>query len=230
MIAGPDRLQPFAFVDNLDEPSLSPADRHHLERVRRLRDGDELNVGDGGGRIRLVRFGAELQPRGDVIQIAAPEPEVVIAFALTKGSKPDLVVQKLVEIGVDRIVPFVADRTIVRWEADKADRSVERWRFIAREAAAQSHRPHLPVIDDITSFDQVRALPGAAMAHPEGAPLEPGTTTLLIGPEGGWSTAEERSGLPRVGIGSTILRAETAAVVAGTLATWLNRHQVTERG
>lgn len=221
----PDRRLPFAFVDDLDAPELSPSDHHHLARVRRLRPGDRLTVGDGAGRWRPGRFGTPVAPDGDVEAVPAPSPTLTVAFALTKGDKPELVVQKLVEIGVDRIVPFAAERSVVRWDGAKADRHVERWRVIAREAAAQAHRPWLAEVTAVASFAEVAALPGAALTHPDAGagPGEPGggvhaevPTTVLVGPEGGWSAAEEAAVARRVGLGPHVLRAETAAIVAGS--------------
>lgn len=220
----PDRRLPFVLVDDVDAPELSPADHHHLARVRRLRDGDPLTAGDGAGRFRPVRFGTLLVPDGAVVSVPAPTPLLTVAFALTKGDKPELVVQKLVEVGVDRIVAFTAERSVVRWDADKAARHVGRWRAIAREAAAQAHRPWLATVDDVRTFDDVAthlgADPGTALAHPDAVP-EPGTdpapeapTAVLVGPEGGWSAAEEAAIERRIGLGPHILRAETAAIVA----------------
>lgn len=214
----PDRRWPLAFVDDLDAPVLSPDDRHHLERVRRLRPGDALSIGDGAGRWRPARFGPDLVVDGDVVTAPPPRRAVTVAFALTKGDKPELVVQKLVEIGVDRIVPFVADRTVVRWDDAKRARQLDRWRTIAREAAAQAHRVRWATVEPVATFAAVAALPGATLTHPDGDPLTAATTTLLIGPEGGWSPEEEAAGLPRVRLGPHVLRAETAALVAGALA------------
>ena len=217
MTGAPERRLPFAFVVDLDAPVLADGDRHHLERVRRLRPGDELTVGDGAGRFRTVRFGPQLEATGEIETAPTPGSPVTIAFALTKGDKPELVVQKLVEIGVHRIVPFVADRTIVRWDEGKSTRNVRRWRAIAREAAAQAHRPHLAEVAEVSTFADVAALPGAALAHPDGAPPSPDTRTVLVGPEGGWSPAEEAAVADRVRLGTHVLRAETAALVAGAL-------------
>ena len=155
-----------------------------------------------------------------------PAPRLTVAFALTKGDKPELVVQKLVEVGVDRIVPFVADRSVVRWEPAKAARNVERWRAIAREAAIQAHRPWLAEVADVAPFAAAAAAclaadPAVALAHPDA----PGTwddgaggppTTVLIGPEGGWSADEEAAVGRWIGLGPNILRAETAAIVAAS--------------
>jgi 16S rRNA (uracil1498-N3)-methyltransferase len=217
-MSAPDRRLPFAFVDDLDAPVLSDGDRHHLERARRLRPGDELTVGDGAGRFRLTRFGPELEVHGDVQLAPPPASPVTIAFALTKADKPELVVQKLVEIGVHRIVPFVAERTVVRWDPPKAARNLDRWHVIAREAAAQAHRPHLAEVAGVATFAEVAALPGATLAHPDGEPMTAHARTVLVGPEGGWSPAEEAAVDEWVRIGPHILRAETAALVAGALA------------
>lgn len=221
---GPDRRLPFVLVEDLDAPALTPDDHHHLARVRRLRDGDPLTAGDGAGRFRSVRFGTPLQPDGELHVAPAATPRLTVAFALTKGDKPELVVQKLVEIGVDRIVPFTAERSVVRWDPDKARRNVTRWRTIAREAAAQAHRPWLAQVEELRSFAEVvaevAAEPGAALAHPDAEPIAGGSddapTTVLVGPEGGWSPEEEAAVDRRMGLGPHILRSETAAIVAAS--------------
>lgn len=218
MPSGPDPTLPFAFVDDLAAPALRDADRHHLERVRRLRPGAAITVGDGAGSFRSAAFGPSLTPTGPVESIAAPSPATTVGFALTKGDKPELVVQKLTEIGVDRIVPFVAERSITRWDEAKAARNVERWRAIAREACAQAHRAHLPEVAAVQTFAAVAAAGGVALAHWDGdgnAPV-PGVA-VLVGPEGGWSPAELAAVAGRVHLGPHVLRAETAALVAGTL-------------
>jgi len=221
-VLAPDRRLPFVFVDDLEVPVLSADDRHHLERVLRLRSGDALTAGDGAGRFRPTRLADPLVIDGDIVALAAPSPAITVAFALTKGDKPELVVQKLVEIGVDRIVPFVAERTVVRWDDTKVTRNVQRWRAIAREAAAQAHRPHLAEVADVTSFGELAARPGAALAHPEGTEAadwgDAFPATVLVGPEGGWSPEEELAVPSWVRVGPHILRAETAALVVATLA------------
>ena len=206
---------PLAFVDDLDAPVLDPTDRHHLERVLRLRTGDPLSVSDGYGRWRPCRFGGRIEPTGEIVELPAPRPTLTVAFALIKGERPELVVQKLTEVGIDRIVPFAAKRSVVRWDPTRSHRHLERLRAVARSAAAQSHRPRLPDIDPVARFDEVAALPGAARCDRGGEPPSLLTPVLLVGPEGGWS--EEEQTLPAVALGDHVLRAETAAVVAGTL-------------
>lgn len=203
------------FVDDLDAPELSTDDRHHLERVLRLRPGDELVVSDGAGGWRRCTFGPELEPAGDVEQAERPFPQVTVAFALVKGTRPEWAVQKLTELGVDRIVPVLAARSVVR--RPEGSGHFARLRRVAREAAVQSRRLWLPVVDDVADFEAVAAERGAALAQPGGEPPSLTYPLLLVGPEGGWAERELGADLPQVGLGPQILRTETAAVVAGTL-------------
>ncbi|MEY2397332.1 MAG: rRNA (uracil1498-N3)-methyltransferase [Actinomycetota bacterium] len=212
-------LAAHAFVDNLDAPVLAPEDAHHLTRVLRLRVGEALTVGDGAGRWRacvVAADGASIEPTGAIEAVAAADPLVTIGFALTKGDKPELTVQKLTELGVDRIVPIVAARTVVRWDDMKSARNVERWRAVGRAAAMQSRRAWLPVVDDICALS---AAPPFALAHPEGGPLTTDTLAVAVGPEGGWTDDELASASTLVDLGPTTLRAETAALAAATLLT-----------
>jgi 16S rRNA (uracil1498-N3)-methyltransferase len=213
----PGGTAPHVVVADVEAPELVDDDRHHLERVRRLRDGDALTVTDGRGSWRWCRFGASLEPAGDVVVDPAAAPPISVAFALVKGERPELVVQKLTELGVDRIVPFLAERSVVRWDPDKAARNSRRLRRVALEASMQSRRTWLPEVDDVATFAEVCALPGAVAAERDGAAPTLSRPTLLIGPEGGWSPAE-RDALPGlVGLGPTVLRAETAAITGAAV-------------
>jgi 16S rRNA (uracil1498-N3)-methyltransferase len=228
------------FVADLAAPELSPDDRHHLERVLRLRAGEVVTVSDGAGGWRACVLaggtggsggsaagagsGFVLEPVGDVAVQPAPSMRVTVGFALTKGDKPEWAVQKLTEAGVDAIVPFVAARSVVRWDADKAARNSERLARVAREAAMQSRRVWLPEVAAVAPFSDAVAVmmagpdrPVPALAEPGGAPLSLDHPCVLVGPEGGWSPEELGQELPIVSLGPTILRAETATMAAGLL-------------
>ncbi|MDP8938455.1 MAG: 16S rRNA (uracil(1498)-N(3))-methyltransferase [Actinomycetota bacterium] len=217
------------FVDDLAAPVLGDGDRHHLERVLRLRPGDPVTVSDGHGGWRPCTFGPVLEPVGEVARSERPSPAVTVAFVPTKGDRPEWAVQKLTEVGVDRIVPVAAARSVVRWSADRAPAHVERLRRVAREAAMQCRRTWLPEVDDLTSFASVAALPGACLALPDGGPPSLRHPVVLVGPEGGWSPEEIGTGLPAVTLGPHVLRAETAAVLAGGLLCALRTGIVTPR-
>ncbi len=206
-----------AFVDDLDAPVLSAEDRHHLERVLRLRPGQPVTVADGAGRWRAVRFGPSLEPAGAVEAEPEPTPPISVAFALVKGDRPELVVQKLTEIGVDVIVPFLAARSVVQWDGDRAARRHERLVKVAREAAMQCRRARLPRVEPVRTFDEVAARPGAALTTLGGQVPTVEHAVALVGPEGGWSAEELARPLPRIGLAPYVLRSETAAIVAGAL-------------
>ena len=207
------------FVESLATPLLNDDDQHHLARVLRLRAGESVSVSDGRGGWRMCRFGdgGMLEADTHIVSEAASTVAITIGFALPKGDRPEWIVQKLTEIGVDRIIVLHAARSVVRWEADRAERNIAKLRRVAREAAMQSRRVWLPTIDGpLTPSVVTSAAPCAAvaLAEPDGAPLSLATTTVLIGPEGGWSADELSATANHVRLGSTVLRVETAALVA----------------
>jgi 16S rRNA (uracil1498-N3)-methyltransferase len=204
------------FVEDLAAPALDPGDRHHLERVLRVRAGGDLTVSDGRGAWRTCRLGPELAPTSDIAVDPAPEPPITVGFALVKGERPEWIVQKLTEAGVDVIRPFAAARSVVRWDDRKADANAARLARVAREAAMQCRRTRLPVVEPLAPFDLVASGPGVALADIGGGPLTLATPTVLVGPEGGWSD-DERAGRVAVGLAGPVLRAETAAIAAGLL-------------
>jgi 16S rRNA (uracil1498-N3)-methyltransferase len=218
------------FVPDLAVPRLSDGDRQHLQRVLRLPPGAAVTVSDGRGGWRACRLGEgpALEIAGEVMTDSPARPAITVAFALVKGQRPELVVQKLTELGVDRIVPFVAERSVVHWTPDKVGRQAERFDVIAREAAMQSRRTFVPEVAGLSDFATVSAHPGAALADPQGGPPVLSLPTVLVGPEGGWSGTERTSGLPTVRLGAHTLRSETAAITAGAVLVALRSRLVDE--
>ena len=197
----------------------------------RLRAGDTVTVSDGAGGRLVCRFGPALEPAGEIERAPRPSPPVTVAFAVVKGQRPEWAVQKLTEVGVDRIVPLLAARSVVRWPAGEAGAQVARLRRVAREAAVQSRRIWLPAVEAVTPFAALAVEAGAAVAHPGGGPPSLVHPLVLIGPEGGWDEAElAAAGVAHVGLGPSVLRTETAAVVAGALLCALRAGVVTESG
>ena len=217
------------FVIDLDALEVAPEDRHHLAQVLRLRPGETVVASDGVGGWRVCVFtggagtdtpGASmLEPVGPVVTTARAAPVVTVAFVPVKGERPEWVVQKLTEAGVDRIVVLESRRAVVRWEGERRGRAVERLRRVAREAAAQSRRTWLPELVAVTGLEdlslQLAPVP-LALAQFGGAPPSLEVPAVAVGPEGGWE-ASEAEGRPLVGRGPGILRAETAAMAAGLL-------------
>ncbi len=219
---------PHVFVESLDNPNLSDEDLSHLERSLRMRDGDPLTVSDGAGSWAHGILGAhgQLSLVDDVQFVPKPGRDLTVAFSLVKGSKPELVVQKLTELGIDRIVALVADRSVVKWDDDKVGKATQRWERIVHEAAMQSHRVRVPEIAGIVhSHDFLSASSEIALAHFDGGQVTESHHTIAIGPEGGWSDRELEPVLERVRLGDTVLRAETAAIAAGALLVATHRHR-----
>ena len=218
------------FVESLDAPELDDDDRHHLVRVLRIRPSDRLSVTDGTARwavARLVDGALSLVDGIHAEGAAVPTADSVLTIgsAIPKGDRPEWIVQKLTELGLDRIVLFEAARSVVRWDERKRALQRGRLRRVAREAAMQCRRLSLPVVDVVTWGD-VLELPDLALAEPGGRagwwvpsdePSKPAVRTVVIGPEGGFSPDELARVPDHVALLPTILRVETAAIAAGAL-------------
>ncbi len=202
--------------------TLAKEAHHHCARVLRLRTGDTVTLTDGWGRWVEAVLAASFGDTGDValsgaVQEEAGPPDVGIAFSLTKGEKPEMVVQKLTELGVRRIIPVRSARSIVKWDDGKADRNASRLALIARSALEQSRGAWLPIIEPAITVDSLAQRPGVVRADRGGRELRLEDAIVAIGPEGGWDVSE-RDQLPEaVGLPGSVLRAETAAIVAGAL-------------
>jgi 16S rRNA (uracil1498-N3)-methyltransferase len=206
------------FVESLDAPDIGSDDLHHLQRVLRIGPRDTVTLSDGRGAWAAATVGAggEVELSGPAERIAPPTP-IGVATALVKGDRVELVVQKLTELGVDRIWFFAAARSVVRWEGDRRTRHVERLRRIAREAAMQSRRVWLPEVE-LVSWADIMAAPGAVRAEPGSTgSVDACSHLVVIGPEGGFDPDEQACGLASVSLGDQVLRVETAAIAAGVL-------------
>jgi len=220
--------------------TVTGEEHHHLARVLRARPGDAITLFDGAGgelEARVVRVGraeTELAPRPGGRPEAAPHapPSVaplVLLTAVPRGGRMDFLVQKCSELGVSRIVPIIAERSVARPEPGRR----ARWEKIAREAARQCGRADVPVVEAPATLAAALAAPDLPERRlvlspaPAGRSLrallpDPAPTALLVGPEGGLAAAEseaaEAAGFVPVSLGARILRVETAAIVAVALA------------
>lgn len=212
------------FVDDLATVRLDDATAHHLHRVLRLRPGEVVCAADGLGGYRMCRMAAagDLDAEGEVQHRPAPAVELTVGFAPVKGDRPDWVVQKLTELGIDRILVVPTARSVVRWDGEREARHLDRLRRVAREAAQQCRRLWLP---SVARADLTAVPTPAVLADAGGRPLRASDHCLLVGPEGGW-TDMERGGRELVAVGEHVLRAETAAVAAAAVMTLLRLGQV----
>jgi 16S rRNA (uracil1498-N3)-methyltransferase len=194
--------------------------------VLRLRDGDVVSVTDGQGRWCLavvVVDGNALRLEASTPVVVEPPPTrtITIAAAMPKGDRLDWMVQKVTELGVDRLVLLHAEHSVVRWKPDRVEHQLARLQRIADEALRQSRRVQRMTIDAPVPATDV--LGQFVAAEPGGRTLRAGDTAVAVGPEGGWSPSELAVCRDRIDLGPTILRTETAAVAVSALCVAFER-------
>lgn len=145
---------------------------------------------------------------------------MAVAFPLLKADRTSWAVQKLTELGVDRMVPLVAARSVVRTGSGPTGDG-PKWRDrmerVVRSAAAQSRRLWLPELSLPTTLSDLVDYEPVVVAHQGGGPLAGPDRLVAVGPEGGWDASELLLAAAQVDLGPTVLRAETAAVATATL-------------
>ncbi|MEG0261162.1 MAG: 16S rRNA (uracil(1498)-N(3))-methyltransferase [Lysinibacillus sp.] len=232
-------MQRYFIESLLEKACITGEDARHITRVMRMKEGEEIIVvaqnkahickitGFDGDDVQIERVGREI-----------PSPElpvqVTVACGLPKGDKLELITQKATELGMYALLPFEAERSIVKWDAKKGAKKQERLQKIAKEAAEQSHRTHIPHIHEPVSFKQLMNMvanyDAIFIADEEDAKQETRTRfadklknvydkksksiLIIFGPEGGIARKEADSllqlGAQTMSLGPRILRAETA--------------------
>jgi len=244
-------MEPAYFLvetSDLDSPvfNIKGTEAHHALRVRRVKEKEKLVVTDGFGLVGEVEVLA-LGP-GDQVTVKVvnkksktkKKPKVTVAQALAKGERSDLAIESLTEVGVDEIVPWQANRCIVKWD-DKSDKGVEKWKQIARESSKQSRRAFFP---EITNCLDSKKLVGIFKNYSKVIVLDPDSdilftelveqivedVLLVIGPEGGIEENEMQlfceNGALTATLGETILRTSTAGGISAAIllskTRWIN--------
>jgi len=228
------------FLGDLDDPvvgdevTLTGDEGRHAADVRRIKPGEPVLISDGAGT--AVRGPVTTTGKGSITVrveevLHSPEPALryLAVQALPKGDRAEQAVEAMTEVGIDQIIPWQAERSVVRWSPDRIERGLARWRAAAREAAKQCRRFRVPVITaPLTTAELALHIPQAALVlvlH------ESATTTLasvelpakgdivfIVGPEGGLTDAEVdafvTAGAHAVLINDAVLRTSTAGVVA----------------
>ncbi len=231
---------PVHLTDALDgvvaggEVELVGDEAHHAVAVRRTRVGERLVLTDGAGTVVEGPVTATGKRRltltaDDVRRVPRPDPELVVVQALPKGERGELAVEVLTEVGVARIVPWAAERSVTVWKGERAVKSLARWRSTAREATKQARRAWVAEVDELARTPSVVELVGGAdvavvLHEAATSPLSgvtvpaTGRVVVVVGPEGGLTDEEVRAfvgaGAQSVRLGQEVLRTSTAGVVA----------------
>lgn len=194
-----------------------------LRKVLRLAEGDQIAVLPNDGRLIRCEFRArQAWPLAIETPSTEPEAKIWLAQAFPKGDRIDTILRMGTELGAHGFALFPADRSVVRWDADKLADKKRRFEAVVRESAEQSFRTRLPVIEFFAGLGAVlERWPDAVVLserEDETRVFRPDSSrdaTLVIGPEGGWAPRElELIGEQGVTLGPLVLRTDTAAVAA----------------
>ena len=212
---------------------------HHIRDVLRLAINDEMIVCDDEGNQLLcaitaiapqliLRLKKKMQP-----PVSESKVRLTVACALPKKSTIDDIIEKLTQVGVERVIPMTTERVVVAFDEEKKQVRLARWRTIALNASEQSQRNDLPVVEPITDLKTVLAssddydlkllftLPGTRTSLKKILQqIKSKNILVLIGPEGDFTDEEieaaKKSGCIAVSLGNLVLRVETAAVAAAS--------------
>lgn len=210
----------------------------HAATVRRLRPGEQITIGDGDGAVAHCRVedADRAGLRATVLErreVPPPTPPVTVVQALPKSERSELAIELATEAGADGFIAWQASRCVARWDGARADKGLRRWAAVARAAAGQSRRAHIPAVDGVHSTAMLTAWVGeqaaagttvlvlddeAAGPLAAAVPADVGSLALVVGPEGGLTDAElgalTGAGAVAVRLGPAVLRTSTAAAVA----------------
>ena len=225
---------------------ITGADVNHIRNVLRMRTGEEVLIADGRGaeyRCKLTDL-SENEVRAQILWKLDGNAELASAVTLFQGlpksDKMDLIVQKCVELGVDRIVPVSTKRAVVKLDAKKEETRLKRWNTISESAAKQSGRGVIPEVSGVMSFEKaleeakkldVLLIPYERAEHMAETrrvmgEIRPGQSVgIFIGPEGGFEESEVEeavaAGAKAITLGRRILRTETAGLAVMAMLGYL---------
>ena len=230
------------YVDTLpDTGSLAVVDGDegfHAATVRRIRPGEQLVLGDGAGELAHceVEHAGRDGLRARVLRrwsVEPGRPAVTVVQALPKSDRSELAIELATEAGADAFLAWRAARCVANWDGARVDKGLRRWRAVARSAARQSRRPHIPTVDGVFSTAELTgrvrdaiAAGAAVLVLHESATDRLGdhhvgqadSVLIVIGPEGGIAPEEINAltgaGAVAVRLGPQVLRTSTAAAVA----------------
>ena len=230
-------VEPYQIEEEAHRIHINGTDVNHIKNVLRMKCGEDVWISDGGDK----EYHCQIEELGEdevllhILYAQEPEyelPNKLYLFqGLPKADKMELIIQKAVELGAYRIVPFAAKRSVVKLDQKKAGKKRERWQAIAKGAAEQSKRGIVPQVQDVMSFQEamnyakeldVVLVPyelqeGMKATEAVISKIEPGQSVgIFIGPEGGFDESEieqaKEAGAIPITLGKRILRTETAGL------------------
>lgn len=214
------------------EAGLDADEARHARKALRLRPGAVVELFDARGttaRAELLDAARSVCRVIDLVRNPPPATRVTLASAIPKGNRADAMIDQLVQLGVDRLIPLRSDRSVV----DPRDAKLERFERRVLEALKQCGRAYGMTIEPVRGFDEALAEPAdeRLILTPSGGEARPSLSAdsvlALIGPEGGWTDRElaaaRDAGFTPWTINPHVLRIETAAVAVATLLRYDSR-------
>ena len=229
-------MQRYFAKDYKDKIILKDSDIHHISNVMRMKIGESVEV-VYDNKLYICKIDSlepvELNIESVIDKENKLSLDITIAVALVKEQKMDLILQKLTELGVNRIIPVSMERSIVKLDDTKFNKKKVRWEAICKEASEQSKRTNIPIIEDVMSIKELSKMEAdyrfVASTKEKGKMFNYylqnmnncAKIILVVGPEGGISDKEEsilnESGFESVSFGDLIFRVETAVIYAASI-------------
>lgn len=212
--------------------TLSKEDTYHITKVMRLKVGEVIEI--VYNRKVYISEIIEIDPvvSAKIVEEKTEDSEisynVTLVQSLVKEQKMDYILQKMTELGVDKIIPYQSERSIIKIN-DKLSKKIDRWQMILKEASEQSKRIKIPKITNVLSLKELESIKGydykfiATVNEKQEnlkkvlSKIEKGATMIIVvGPEGGFTTNEEerliKNGFVPISLGKSVLRTETAGL------------------
>ena len=248
-MSNPVFFAPAGALDGLrpgDEFVLEGPEARHAVTVKRLLAGEPVDIADGAGKrligtVAAVGSGQLTVLASEVLEEPRPGTRLVLVQALAKGDRDELAIETATELGVDAVVPWQAERSIVRWKGERAAKAHGKWQSVVTAAAKQARRAWIPEVRDaVDGGGLVKAVQEAGLAivlheaarrplrevleswDPTSAEASVREVLLIVGPEGGITPKEVTrlcdAGAVTALLGSHVLRSSTAGPAAVVLA------------
>lgn len=234
-------------LDAGDTVSLEGTEGHHAATVRRIGVGEWIDLMDGHGTrltcevLSTSKKGLHLRVDRRVIEPQAT-PQLILVQGLAKAGRDEQAIEACTEIGIDKVIPWQSEYSIVRWNGPKASKGKAKWESVVRAAAKQARRAWIPSVGDAANSKalatwveaNIEAGGKVFICHEEATEslssiiasdptsfTTASSLTLVVGPEGGMKSEEvdwlQDAGASLVGLGANVLRSSTAGVVGATL-------------
>lgn len=223
------------FAKNIEDNkiTLSNSDMYHIKNVMRMKENDKVEV-VYDKKTYLCNLDNNLELHIDAVINEDKElpKEIIAIIGLVKEQKMDLVLQKLTELGVSKIIPVNMERSIVKLDTKKEDKKLIRWNTICKEASEQSKRNTIPIVTNVINFKDIINIEAdlklcCSVSEKDNiisnylSNNNYNSVSFVIGPEGGLTLKEENylkeNNYNLVSLGSLVFRMETACIYMASI-------------